>query len=200
MALSYPLDFTSLKTPASVAFKALSSTSINRSPFTLEQTAYTWPGTLWEIDVVLPPMLRADAEDWVGSLVALNGSQGTFNLGDPKNTSLRGNGSGSPQINGSHNAGVKTISTKNWSGTTDVVVLGDWLQIGNYIYKVTEDATASAGNATIEIWPSTRTSLSDSTAITISNTKGLWRLIDKITDWSMDPEVYQIQFSAMEAI
>ena len=203
MALSYPLDFTSLPTAQSVVFRAVSATEVNRSNFTFEQTTYVWSGGTWEMDVVLPPMFIDDAEDWIAALVSLNGAQGTFTLSDPSRTAARGGGTGSPVVNGNHSAGDKTLETRSWTGTNPIVKAGDWIQIGSPIYKVMEDADSvgsPVGGVTIEIWPGLRTNVNDGVSVGYGNPSGIWRLAQNFTTWSVDPERYQIAFTAVEAL
>ena len=78
MAISYPLATPTNKTIQQVAFFARNTVAISQSPFTYSQQVHKWTGQRWEADITLPPMKRADAEEWISFLVSLKGSYGTF--------------------------------------------------------------------------------------------------------------------------
>jgi hypothetical protein len=70
--------------------RATNAVTVERSPFTYASQAQASAGQMWQADVTLPPMTRADAEQWVAWLVSLRGSFGTFLMGDPIGASPRG--------------------------------------------------------------------------------------------------------------
>ena len=78
---------------------------MSMSPFTYQQQAVAHAGQRWEVDVTLPAMNRADAEQWVAFLVSLRGRFGTFTLGDPVGASPRGSAGGTPLVNGASQIG-----------------------------------------------------------------------------------------------
>jgi hypothetical protein len=163
---------------------------------------YEHPGSWWEIDIELPPMERADAEQFIGFLCGLNGPRGTFTLGDPDGTTPRGTATGTPVVKGAGQTG-RTLLTDGWStGVTGILKAGDWIQIGNYAYKVTQDADSDgSGNATLEIFPTLRAAPSDNASITTGSTTSLWRLKTNQINWSVnDLRHYGITIQAVEAI
>lgn len=91
MPLTYPLALPS-NGIRNITFRARSAVGTAVSPFTGKRQTYPWPLQMWEADVTLPPMKRADAESWVAFLVGLNGKEGTFTMGDPANTLPRDGG------------------------------------------------------------------------------------------------------------
>lgn len=206
MAISYPLSFPSTKSPAGIAFRARSAVGLSMSPFSFSQQAYAHQGDMWEADVAAPPMKRADAEVWVAFLLALNGREGTFTMGDPVNTSPRGVGTGTPLVNGGSQTG-KTLVTDGWTvSQTGIMKAGDWFQLGSgsstRLHKVVQDANSDgAGNATLEIWPRLRSAPADNAPLTVSSPKGLWRLAENVREWSLErAQIYGIRFSAIEAL
>ena len=64
---------------------------------------------------------------------------------------------------------------------------------------VVEDAnTDGSGNATLSIEPALRTSPADDTAITVANTKGVFRLVGDI-EWSANAiSTYGLSFAVKE--
>jgi hypothetical protein len=206
VALSFPLNLPTVTIPTHVIFRAHSAVGASVSPFTAEQQLYVHQGEWWEADFDLPPMERADAEEWVGFLLALNGQEGTFLMGDPANTSPRGAASGTPLVNGGSQTG-KTLLTKGWTTTvTNIMRAGDWLQLGTgsgtHLHKVVQSANSDgAGLATLEIWPRLRASPTNEATITIASTKGLWRLASNMREWSIEgASLYGVAFSCREAL
>ena len=200
MAISYPLDLPNTKI-ASIQFRSRNAVAYSRSPFTYDGQVHAYSGQMWEADVTLPPMNEGDAEEWVAFLVSLRGQYGTFLMGDPLNTSLRGDAS-AVTVTGA--AGESTLDVNVANNKT--VKAGDWLQFGSAadatLHKVLQDytGTGSLENDSLEIWPALRKARS-SVSATISDTVGVWRLNSNETTWSIsDVARYGISFGCYEAI
>jgi len=151
-------------------------------------------------------MKRADAEQVVAFLLKMNGVYGTFLLGDKANPATRGVGTGTPLVNGASQTGDELI-TDGWTAdTTGILKAGDWIQLGSgsstRLYKVLDDVNSDgSGNATINIFPSLRSSPDDDATITVSNTQGLWRLASNETEYSIDNmSIYGMTFACVEAL
>lgn len=206
MALSYPLSLPATKSPAEVTLRARPVVGLSTSPFSFAQQAYVHQGEMWEADVVLPPMKRANAEPWIAFLLALNGRQGTMLLGpDTINTSARGTWVGSsPLVRGGSQTG-KTLEVDNVSAGVTALA-GDWFSLGTgsstRLHKIVQDATANgSGQLTLEIWPRLRSSPADNAALTIASPKGVFRLASNVVEWSLQrAQLYGIRFSVLEAL
>lgn len=204
MALVYPLTMPSDPAPKRVSFSIVTAIGVTQSPFTLAQQLQEWSGQSWVADVTLPVMDRAEAEPWIAFLLALNGKQGTFLLGDPKGGTPRGTATGTPLLNGAHAAGASSLVTDGWTASvTGILKLGDYLQIGTRMHKVVgADVTSDgSGNATIEIWPRLRESATDNTPLLTGSVKGVFRLRDNslpLFDLS-ETGIYELSFGAIEA-
>lgn len=205
MAISYPLSLPATDWPAEIEFGAESVVGINVSPFTKEQQVYAHQGECWMATVTLQPMKRATAEQWVAFLLALNGVEGTFLMGDPVNTSPQGTWLGAPKVLGAHAVGVKSIAMDGFTAGATVKG-GDWFQTGTsgnaHLHKVVQDGTADgSGLLTLEIWPRLRAALSDNDTFDTSSPVGLWRLASNKRGWTIRrAQIYGIQFDAMEAL
>jgi hypothetical protein len=82
-----------------------------------------------------------------------------------------------------------------------VLKAGDWIQIGNRIYRVLVDATQSSGAATLSIWPQLRESPNDGESIVLNNTQGLFRMKSNMRKFSItEARFYGFQFDIREAI
>jgi len=204
MALTYPLSLPAGQAVRRIAIQSRSTVGFSESPFTYEQQIFAHPGESWTAQVELKPMLRADAEAWVAFLLALNGRQGTFLMGDPVNVLPRGTWAGAPKVLGSHAAGVKSIAMDGF-GVGATVKAGDWFQSGSgassHLHKVVQDATADgSGLLTLEIWPRTRAALADNDTFVTTAPLGLWRLSQN-GGWSFElAQVYGLGFECIEAL
>ena len=206
MAITYPVSFPSSIGLANINIRARTVVGISSSPFTGQQQVYKHQGQWWEAEVSLPPMKRADAEQVVAFLLKMNGVYGTFLLGDKANPATRGVGTGTPLVNGASQTGDELI-TDGWTAdTTGILKAGDWIQLGSgsstRLYKVLDDVNSDgSGNATINIFPSLRSSPDDDATITVSNTQGLWRLASNETEYSIDNmSIYGMTFACVEAL
>lgn len=194
MAISYPLSLPTHTGVAEIELRAKNAVAYSQSPFTFAGQAHAYSGQTWLADVSLPPMQRADAEQWVAWLVSLRGQFGTFLLGDPLNTSPRGTAS-SATITGS--TGDSSVSVT----MTGTLLAGDYIQLGSAgtatLHKVLQD---QSGSGTLEVWPAIRSDQSNTSA-NLSSAQGRFRLSTNEQSWSINnASVYGISFSAMEAI
>ena len=199
MTISYPRTMPAHTGIAQIELRAVNAVAYSQSPFTFAGQAHAYQGQMWQADVTLPPMKTADAEQWLGFLLSLRGQYGTFLLGDPLRTSLRGTAT-SCSITGS--SGDNTVSATVPSGET--LLAGDYIQLGSAsaatLHKVLVDYTGTGSAADLEIWPAIRTTHSASSA-TLSNAKGNFRLSTNEQAWSInEASIYGITFGAMEAI
>jgi hypothetical protein len=206
MAITYPVTFPSGIGFANLNIRARTVVGVNTSPFTGQQQVYKHQGQWWEAEVSLPPMKREDAEQAVAFLLKMNGAFGTFLLGDKSATATRGVGTGTPLVNGASQTGDELITDGWTTSTTGILKAGDWIQLGSALttrlYKVLDDVNSDgSGNAAINIFPNLRSSPDDNAALTVSSTKGLWRLASNETQYSIDQmSVYGITFACVEAI
>jgi hypothetical protein len=169
----------------------MSATSRNISPFTFQTQQYNWSGQAWMGSVECPPMVRADAEEIVGFLLAAQ--RGTFYFQDYANPSPRGAVTGTLTVN----TATANTSTLGISGATGSFAVGDWLQISTSLYKV----IIANSSSSVEVFPALRKSYAASTLITKTNAKGVFRLADPKTDWSIElAGIYGIAFGIVEDV
>lgn len=174
MTITYPLSFPTTIGLTDSNFKMRTSVSVNESPFSYTQQVYNWQGERWEVDVVLPLMKRAVAEEYKAFLASLKGKFGTFlmyvpssreNLGNYLDTSkalLTISGSQLKTISSidiwtsvgqpyciAGLAGSKTLTLSGMvASATDVLKAGDYFHIGTgsstRLYKVLKDVNSNS--------------------------------------------------------
>jgi hypothetical protein len=189
--------------PQTIDFTPIDIAALSISPFTGQQQVQDWQQGWLEASVSMPPMAPLHARAWVAFLKGLRGQVNVFQLGDPLAVAPQGSGAGTPVVNGAGQKGF-TLNVRGLTpGASGVLLLDDYLQVGYRLYSVTisnVDADGS-GNAAINIWPPLRESPADGVAITITNTKGLFRLKTNARKWSeTQARMYGIQFDCREAL
>ncbi|HAU67179.1 MAG TPA: hypothetical protein DCW52_02145 [Gammaproteobacteria bacterium] len=203
MAITYPLALPSHTGIAAIELRAVNAVAYSQSPFTFAGQAHAYSGEMWQADITLPPMKRADAEQWIAFLISLRGQYGTFYLGDPTAAAPRGTVTANNDVNSATgSAGARTISVTISSGET--LLAGDYIQIGTTanrsLHKVLVNATGTGAAQDIEIWPALREAKS-SAGVNILNTTGKFRLASNQQNWSVnEASIYGLTFGAFEAI
>lgn len=204
MTISYPLSLPSTRF-AAISLRAVDVVGAGVSPFTLTTQVQRHAGQRWEADIQIPPMLRAEAEEWIAFLLSLRGQWGTFLLRDSVSGTPRGSWAGTPLADGVHAAGAEVFNIKGLSaGAT--IKKGDFFQLGSgtstRLHKSLVDATADGtGDAAIDIWPGLREALSGDEAVTSTNALGTFRLASNTRSWDIaTAQIFGLRFSAVEAL
>ena len=209
MAITYPLTLPTVTGVQSVNFIARNSVGTTASPFTYEQQVFKNVGQRFEADITLPPMSRADAEVWNTFFIKLYGQYGTFLLGDPNSATPRGTASssaGTPVVNGASQTGNTLICDGAPNSKTGYLKAGDYIQLGtgstSKLHMVVADSNSDgSGNFTLSIEPALRESPAENLAITVANTKGVFRLATNETNWDTNAvSTYGITFAVREVL
>ena len=204
--INYPLALPTHTGIAQIELRAINAVAYARSPFTFAGQTFAYPGQMWTADLTLPPMKRADAEQWVAWLISLRGQLGTFLLGDPNGATARGAATGTPLVNGASQTGGSLVIDGAATSVTGWLKAGDYIQLGSNgssrLHKVLADANSDgSGNVTLDIWPHIRVAPTDNAAVTVSDAKGLFRLSSNEQGFSINESaIYGMTFAAMEAV
>lgn len=196
---SYPLSLPSSPGFTVTNFGLRRAVGETRSPFTLSSQVQRHQGAAWFAQLSLPPMLRADAEEWNAFLLKLNGRYGYFLMGDPDAGTPRGTNSGTPVVAGGSQTG-NNLNTDGWGNNETVLRRGDYFQTAsNTLHKLTDDATSNgSGEATLVFEPPIYSAPSDNSGLTTTNARGLFRLASNDVSWSVNSlHVYGISFDAL---
>lgn len=206
MAINYPLTLPSHTGIAQINFRAINTVGMSMSPFTYAQQVVAHSGQRWEADITLPPMKRADAEQWIAWLVSLRGQLGTFTLGDPTGATPRGSAGGTPVVNGADQVGGTLAIDGCTASQTGWLKAGDYIQLGSAgtatLHKVLQDADSDgSGNVSLDIWPYIRSAPTDGSTVVTSNAVGKFRLASNEQNWGInEASIYGLTFGAVEAI
>ena len=209
MAETYPLSLPTHTGIASLNWAAENRVAVTESPFTLSQQVIKHAGQRWSGTYSLPAMKREDAEVWNAFLLRLDGSFGTFLMGDPIAATPRGSAAstpGTPVVNGADQTGHELAIDGLPASATGYLKAGDYIQLGSgssaKLHKVLEDVDSNAsGEATLNIWPDLRSSPSDDATVAVSNAKGVFRLVDNTINWDIGSNsFYSISFAFVEAL
>jgi len=206
--INYPLALPSHTGIAQIEFRTTNAVAYSRSPFTFAGQAHAYAGQMWQADVPVPPLTRADAAQWSAWLVSLKGQLGTFYLGDPLALLPMGSARDADTIlvNGAVSSGSTITIDGAPTSQGDYLKAGDFMQIGSgtsrQLFKVlTNTDTDGSGGATVDVWPNVRTSIADNAAVTVEASQGVFRLSTNEQSWSVDQAaVFGITFGAMEAL
>src|SRR6185369_1502761 len=114
MSFSYPLTMPTSPAPKSMTPGWDHAQGITESEFDYSDQVTDWGGEVWEfIGVQLPPMLRAQAMEWVAFFGKLYGQVGSFLFSPPGYKTPRGGwGADSPQVDGADQTG-NLLNIKN---------------------------------------------------------------------------------------
>ena len=193
---SYPLSLPSTPAPQNIELLDAHKAAMTRGEFSYVRQTHDYNADLLEAVVTLPPMKRADAEEWVSVFLNLKGIVNTFLMTIDANATARGIASGTPLVKGASQTGDE-LATDGWTaGQTGIMKTGDWMSIANKLVKVTEDANSDgSGNATLTIWPYIATAFADNAPIDVSSPMGTWRRTDRGV-WTINRlQLYGISFS-----
>ena len=209
MAETYPLTLPTHTGIAALNWAAENRVAVSQSPFTLQQQVVKHAGQRWSGTYSLPAMQRENAEVWNAFLLRLDGSFGTFLMGDPIGATPRGSAAttaGTPVVNGASQTGHELAIDGLPVSAIGYLKAGDYIQLGSgssaKLHKVLEDVDSNAsGEATLNIWPDLRSSPSDGATVAVSNAKGVFRLVDNTINWDIGSNsFYSISFAFVEAL
>ena len=208
MAISYPLSLPTSIGIAQIEFRATNAVAVSRSPFTYSTQVHAYSGQSWQADVTLPSIRRDLAEEWVAWLISLKGQLGTFYLGDPNAVTPRGSARDTDtiQVSGATSSGNTLAIDSAPASQTGYLKAGDYMQVGSgtsrQLFKVLADVnTNGSGQATVDIWPDVRTTIANNSAVTVENTKGIFRLASNEQGFSInEASFYGISFGAVEVL
>ena len=202
---SYPLTFPTVSGITTQTFSLVRNVAVSTSPFTGQDQVFQHEGEFWATQIKFPPMLKDKAATIIAFLLQLRGRRGTFKIGDQDRKTIQGVATGTIRVNGASQTGNQVALDGFANSTSNLFKAGDYIQIGSYLYLVTEDVTSNgSGEADVKIEPSLRQgieTIADDATVLYTNTKTLFRLDSNETGWDTDQvSKYGISLSATEAL
>ncbi len=171
----------------SITTRLRSAVAISSSPFSYDQQVYQHQGVRWEAEVKLPPMSRTQAKEYEAFFAGLRGMSETFTMANPLH-----NTSGTGTIS----SGAIGDTTVTASTSVDVVA-GDYFEVNNRLYMVTERTSGTS----IKIMPPLRDVISTGTTMDFTLPVGTWRLESNEVNWSISQaSFYGFTFACIEAL
>jgi hypothetical protein len=176
--------------PASIEWEPFDTVAAARSPFSQQQQLQNWQAAILRASLSYQPMTPSQAIPWIVFLMNTQGISSVFQFGDPLLTGPQNPSASAGHVSGGGQTGYALDTTA--SGLTP----GDWIQIGYRLYRV---MTVSGGN--LGIWPNIRESPADGSAISITNTSGLFRLTKSARRYTVNKaKIHGITFEIEEAL
>ena len=202
---SYPLTFPTVSGVTTQRFSLVRTVAVSTSPFTGQDQVVQHEGEYWTTQIKFPPMLKAKAAVVIAFLLQLRGRRGTFKIGDQDRKTIQGVATGTIRVNGASQTGNQVALDGFANSTSNVFKAGDYIQIGSYLYMVTEDVTSNgSGEANVRIEPALRQgieTIADDATVTYTNTTTIMRLDSNETGWDTDQiSKYGITLSASESL
>ena len=202
---SYPLTFPTNVGVQTQRFALVRTVAVSSSPFTGQDQVVQHEGEFWTTQIKFPPMLKVNAAPIIAFLLQLRGRRGTFALGDQDRKTIQGVATGTIRVNGASQTGNQIALDGFANSTNNVFKAGDYIQIGSYLYMVTEDVNSNgSGEANVKIEPALRSgieTINNDDAVIYSSTTTLMRLDNNEFQWDTDQvSNYGISFACSEAL
>lgn len=192
-----PLTMPSVR-PSDTSWTIISNQRQFVSPLTGAIQAAQRTGNRWKVALSFEDLFDSDRALMQAFLAQVQATANNFYLEDHSYT-RRADGTGTPLVNGGSQSGNQLV-TDGWSGTY-AMRSGDFFEVNGELKMCVADAAISAGAATIDFVPELRSSPSDDAAITISNPKGVFRLVSNESSWSnRSPSISSFTFEAVEDV
>lgn len=165
---------------ATIDWQFVTKSEAFASPFVGNEQIAAFPAAArWMAVLTWPLLSRPEAALLEAFLVACNGREGRFLLGNQARRTPRGSAPGTPVVDGNGNYGG-LLATRGWTANRSGILLpGDYVSVQNELKMVLATASSDAdGKATLSIAPHLRKVPVDGMALTTTAGVGVFRLID----------------------
>jgi len=184
-SLTFPVTAPTTPAPSESRWFLRQYTASVQNDFDLSRNIASAPAARWESAFRLPSTTRDQLSNWLGFLAGLRGSYGSFYwgpsvAGDP--SGAMASDGGSPLIKDAGAAlavgdTVLTVDGFTAGAVTGFAKTGDWFEVDDYLYRLTEDSNKNAsGEVTFTFQPPLKTAPADNAPVTVTSPKGVFRL------------------------
>lgn len=206
MPITYPLDFPTSFGVSDFSFGVDHAVSGAESEFSFEEQIQEHPGVAWMISFSLELLSRDQAEEYNAFVLMLNGRKGTFLMSPPGSEQIRGQATGTVNVNGANQVGHDLNVDGLAPSTTDVFKVGDYIQLGagsqSTLHKVLQSSNSNAsGQASLLIAPRMTSSPLDGSEVIYNSPKGLFRAAENFNPVSVrPPNQFSLSLNARQAV
>jgi hypothetical protein len=185
MPLDFPAD---LLAATAITWRMDTNHGRAESPFSGHTQTQRGQLERWAFTMTFRRYTRREAQRLQGFFLMLEGPLGLFRMPDPAALAPLGRATGLPVLSATAAAGARTLAVSGFAPNVPGQLLaGDWIQIGDQLAKVREDAASGpTGTATLSIWPKVMTSIPGGTPILTRPARGLFRFTTQLPEWEAD--------------
>ncbi len=208
MAITFPLDVP-LEFVQEVNFDLETASAYAKSSFTRRIVTQEYEGDAWTLTLGYRGLTREKAQPVLAFKDSLRGPIGTFVMKFPGYDAPLGaakNVASSPSVNGSGQAGSKTLTIGSATPSVeDWLLEGDIIQVGpasrpHWHRVLTNVDTDSSGEATIDVAPRIREDTLDGDLISYTSPLCLFRLVEFVPVGLRKPVLHTFDLVCEEAI
>ena len=204
---TYPLAMPTTPNFVRSEWSITRAVSQSQSPFTYATQVHKFTGAKWSATVSLPPMLRSQAVEWQSFFMRLQGQYGTFLMGDPDASAVRGTINDTIAVNGEVGVGGYDVVVDGADASeSQLFKTGDYVQFNSgatsKLHMIIADvASDGSGNATLQIEPPLSATLLNNATISYASPKCVMRMTSSDLSWSANHiSLYGVSFSCEEVL
>ena len=204
---TYPLAMPTTPNFVKSEWSISRAVAVSSSPFTYSSQVYKFTGAKWSAVVSLPPMKREQAVEWQSFFMRLQGQFGTFLMGDPDASAVRGTIANTVAVNADQDVGAYDVTIDGADASeSQLFKTGDYVQFNSgansKLHMIIADvASDGSGVATLTIEPPLSAALSDDATVTYASPKCVMRMTNNELTWSANHiSLYGVSFSCEEVL
>ena len=163
--------------PSACTLTLSTNQRVNAAPFGGSEQAVDMLTDRWLLSCELPSRSQASGAALEAFIAAMRGQTNVCALWHFVRPAPRGTARGTILINGAVAQGASSIAVDGISPATGTLLAGDLLGVGDMLFMVAADVTASGGAATVSLVNRVRTAILDNAAVTWDKPTRLFRLL-----------------------
>ena len=204
---TYPLAMPTTPNFVKSEWSISRAVAVSSSPFTYSSQVYKFTGAKWSAVVSLPPMKREQAVEWQSFFMRLQGQFGTFLMGDPDASAVRGTIANTVAVNADQDVGAYDVTIDGADASeSQLFKTGDYVQFNSgansKLHMIIADvASNGSGVATLPIEPPLSAALLNNATVSYASPKCVMRMTNNELTWSANHiSLYGVSFSCEEVL
>ncbi len=193
-------------TPAaqSVSVQSIEPTLVSTT-ISLKRQVRSRGGQRWLLDVVFPPMTRAEFAPIFAFGVKQKGQYETFTYVPPTISTTRGESGETVTVDGAVSSGANSASIDGLTASTsNILRSGDFIKFSDHtkVYIVTDDMTSDgSGDATLNFAPSAVQDIADDSTVSIASVPFTVSFQDDVKEFGTNfTNLYSYEVSLIEVV